>query len=50
MFVNNKKIATHLVPVVRSEDNAIQWMNHYLLDISLVFASDYPLDSDLSGG
>ena len=31
-------------------DNAIHWINHYLLDSTIGFAKAYPLDSDLSGG
>ena len=39
-----------LAPVVQTLDSAIHWINHYLLDNSIGFASVYPLDSDLSGG
>ena len=37
-------------PVVQTMDSAIHWINHYPLDSSIVFASVYQLDSDLSGG
>ena len=41
----------HHAPVVQTLDSAIHWINHYLLDNSIGFASVYPLlDSDLSGG
>ena len=31
-------------------DNAIQGINHYLVDSVVCFANTYPLDSNLSGG
>ena len=37
-------------PFVRRVDSAIHWINHYVLDNSVVLASVYPLDRDLSGG
>ena len=37
-------------PVDQTLASAIHWINHYRLDISIGFASVYPLDSDLSGG
>ena len=37
-------------PVVQTVDNAIHRINHYPLDITIVFAITYPVDSDLSGG
>ena len=36
--------------VVRKVDNAIQRINHYLLDSVVCFVNTYPLDSDLSCG
>ena len=44
------KFLNHLAPVVQKVASAIQWINHYPLDISNGFASVYPVDSDLSGG
>ena len=35
---------------VRRGDNAIQWINLYLLDSAVCFANTYPLDSDLFFG
>ena len=44
------KIIVHQAPVVQKVDNAVHWINHYLLDSAIGFAMTYPLDSDLSGG
>ena len=38
------------VPVVRRSDNAIHWINLYLVDNAIRFAITYLLDSDLSVG
>ena len=37
-------------PVVRKVDNAINWINLYLLDSTTGFLNACPQDSDLSGG
>ena len=42
--------AIFLAPVVQRLDNAIHWINHYLVDSVVCFVNTYPLDSDLSGG
>ena len=39
----------HLAPVVQMVDNAIHWINHYLLDNAVGFPNTYPLDSDSFG-
>ena len=39
------------VPVVQRVDNAIHWINHYLVDNVVCFTnSAVPLGKDLSGG
>ena len=38
----------HLGPVVQKVDSIIYRMNHYLLDSTIGFSNNYPLDSDLS--
>ena len=48
-MTNNKRIK-HQAPVVKTVDNAIHQINHYLLDVAIGFAITYPVDSDLSGG
>ena len=40
----------HLASVIRRSDNAIHWINLYLVDNAMRFAITYPLDSDLSVG
>ena len=40
----------HLAPLIRRSDNAIHWINLYLVDNAIRFAITYPLDSDLSVG
>ena len=37
-------------PAVKKVDNAINWINHYLLLNTIGFPNTYLLDSDLSGG
>ena len=37
-------------PVVQTLDSAIQRVNHYPADNTIVSRNTYPLDSDLSGG
>ena len=39
-----------LTPVVQKLDNAIRWMNLYLVDKATGFPNAYPLDSDLYSG
>ena len=39
-----------LAPVIRRSDDAIHWINLYLVDNAVRFAITYPLDSDLSVG
>ena len=40
----------HLGPVVQKVDSIIYRMNDYLLDSTIGFPNNYPLDSDLSRG
>ena len=39
---------THQTPVFQSSDNAIHWINFYLVDNAIRFSITYPLESDLS--
>ena len=39
-----------LVSIVRRLDNAIHWINLFLVDNTTRFVITYPLDSDLSVG
>ena len=39
-----------LTPVVGRLDNAIHWINHYLMDSVVCFVSGHPLNSDRSDG
>ena len=39
-----------LGPVLQNVDSAIQWINHYPVDIAIGLRNTYTLDSDLSGG
>ena len=43
-------LCTVQASVVRREDNAIHWINLYLVDNAIRFAITYPLDGDLSVG
>ena len=40
----------HQAQVIQRVDNAIHWMNCYLVDRAVCFANTYPPDSDLSVG
>ena len=39
----------HLGPVVQKMDSIIYRMNHYLLDSTIGFPNNYPMDGDLFG-
>ena len=50
VLVSGVFLCTVQAPVVRRSDNAIHWINLYLVDNAIRFAITYPLDGDLSVG
>ena len=50
VLVSDVFLYTVQAPVFRREDNAIHWINLYLVDNAIRFAITYPLDGDLSVG
>ena len=47
LYISDTKL---LGPVLQKVDSAIQWINHYPVDIAIGLRNTYTLDSDLSGG
>ena len=50
VLVSDVFLCTDQASFVRREDNAIHWINLYLVDNAIRFAITYPLDGDLSVG
>ena len=50
MMTRNVPVPFAQAPVVQRVDRVIHWINHYPLDNSIVFASVFPLNNDLSSG
>ena len=50
-YLETRSIQTqNQAPVVQKVDNAIQFINHYLVDDAIGFSNTYSLCVDLSGG
>ena len=49
-MIKETQSGIHLGPVVQRVDNAIHWINRYLVHTSVCPVNTYPLDGDLSVG
>ena len=50
MSILGRSSSSKKSPVVRKVDDAVNRINHYLVEKVVCFVSTYPLESDLSGG
>ena len=50
MSILRRSSSSKKSPVVRKVDDAVNRINHYLVEKVVCFVSTYPLESDLSGG